>query len=304
MTFDTAIVGGGPAGLSAALQLGRARKQVVLLDGKPRRNARAEAVHGFLTRDGIAPDELRRVARLELAPYGTQFRDSPVRALAGEAGHFELTVDGSADVIRARSVVLALGMIDESLALPGFADLWGHSIFQCPFCHGWEIRGQAFGILAPIGIPAPMLVHYAVMIRSWTDDLIVFTDGVACDAETAATLSGYRIGVESRKIAALEAGESAHELAAVLLDDGTRIARRAIFTRPPQRQTELVQSLGLELDDMGMVKVDDWQRTSRSGVYAAGDLCTPAQSAIFAAAAGARAGGALVHELTAHALRA
>ena len=294
MLYDTAILGGGPAGLAAALNLGRARKRVLLLDGGPRRNAAAVHVHGFVTRDGVTPNDFRALARAELAPYGTEFRDQRVTALDGEAGQLVLQAGGE---IRARSVLLALGMVDETLPIPGFDRFWGHSIFQCPFCHGWEIKEQPFGVYLPPGSPAAMLAHYAVMISSWSDDVVAFASGIDLDAESRGKLEARGIRIEPRPIVALE-GEGT-QLETVVVEGGERIRRHALFCRPPQRQTALVASLGLALDPMGYVVVDDFMRTSRAGIYAAGDLVTPMQAAINAAALAARACGALVHELTA-----
>ena len=138
-TYDVLVVGGGPAGLAAALTLGRARKRVLLTDSGPRRNAAATHVYNFLTRDGTPPDEMRRVAREQLAHYpNVAVRDVGVRAITGEKGAFAITLDD--DRVIARRVVLATGMIDEPIAIDGFTALWGRSIFQCPYCHGWRHR--------------------------------------------------------------------------------------------------------------------------------------------------------------------
>jgi thioredoxin reductase len=145
--YDVAILGGGPAGLSAALALGRARRRVLLCDGGPRRNAAATHLHNFVTRDGIPPSEFRDIARDQLAPYSSvEVQDLQVESIAGQEDEFLLTT--TAGQREARRVLLCTGMIDEGVDLPGFHEAWGTSIFQCPYCHGWEVRDRRWGYLA------------------------------------------------------------------------------------------------------------------------------------------------------------
>jgi thioredoxin reductase len=293
MQYDAAIVGGGPAGLSAALNLGRARKRVILFDGAPRRNAAAEHVYGFVTRDGVAPNDFRALARAELAPYGTVFHDEPLAAITGESGHFTL---GS---VTAKVVVLALGMVDVMLPIPGFAEAWGQRIFVCPFCHGYEVRETGFGVLATPALPPAMLAFYTRSLRAWTDDVTLFSGGADL-GDDAADLARIGLPVETAPVQRIEShGDGLR----VHLEGGRSVDRRVLFAHPGQRQTDLVTSLGLELDSTGYLAVSPMMATSRAGIFAAGDLITMRQNAVGAAAAGAMAGAMAAHELTAAALR-
>jgi thioredoxin reductase len=292
MTYDVIIVGGGPAGLSAALTLGRARKRVLLCDSGPPRNAAAVHVQGFLTRDGTPPAELRRIAREQLRPYASvEVRDVRVEEIGGERGAFTARLaDGS---VEARRVLLCTGMIDELPDLEGFRALWGKSIFQCPYCHGWEARDRGFGWLAP----SVELLDFALMLRGWTSDVVALTDGrFPVPAEVRARLHGAGVRIEERRIIRLVASDD--RLERIELAEGEPLRRDVLFARPPQRQVPLVQSLGLELDAAGFVRVDDAHReTSRPGIHAAGDQQMGAQAAMTAAASGMLTAAMLNHAL-------
>lgn len=297
MLYDVVIAGGGPAGLAAALNLGRARKRVLLCDAGPPRNAAADHMHGFVTRDGIPPAEFRRIGREQLAPYGVEVRNERVQQIEGERGRFRVELPTGS--VEARRVILCMGMIDEIPPLPGYRELWGKSIFQCPYCHGWEVRDRPFGFLSP----SPQMVDWALFLKGWSSDLAVFTDGrFEVPPELRARLSQANIRLEERRIRRLVSAEPSEgnepRLAAVEMDDGERVAREVLFARPTQRQTELVIRTGILLDEGGFVRTDDKKQTSRPGIYAAGDLTTMLQGALLAAAAGVLAAGALNHELT------
>lgn len=292
MSFDVVIVGGGPAGLSAALNLGRARRRVLLCDAGPRRNAAAEQIHGFVTRDGTTPRDFRRMGRQQLEPYASvDARDVHVEEIRGERGAFQVRL--ATGNVEARRILLCTGMVDELPDIDGFRELWGHSIFQCPYCHGWEAQNRKFGFLAP-GVD---LFDFALLLRSWTSDVVVLTDGrYAVPTEAQMRLARAGVPIEERRIARLSGNEGRLEL--VELADRSSLHLDVLFVRPPQRQVALVQSLGLALDPGGYIQVDEHQ-TSIPGIYAAGDLITPRQSAILAAASGVHAAGTLNHELTA-----
>jgi len=293
MTFNVVIIGGGPAGLAAALALGRARRRVLLVDGGVRRNAAAERVHNFVTRDGTPPDEFRRIARQQLEAYASvEVRDARVEAIQGERGAFEVRLDTGS--VSARRILLCTGMVDELPALEGFRELWGQSIFQCPYCHGWEVRDQSFGVL----VERVELLEFAVLLRSWTGTVVALTNGAfAVPEPVRARLGAAGVAIDERPIRRLV--PRGDRLESIELDSGSPRRLDVLFARPPQRQVALVQSLGVALDDAGYVRVDDMLETSLPGVYAGGDLITPMQGAILAAASGTRAAAALNHALTA-----
>lgn len=296
---DVAIVGGGPAGLNAALMLGRSRKRVVLFDAGPPRNAAAEHVHGFLTRDGTPPAEMRRIAREQLVPYrSVTVRDARVEAIDVPAAGADraaqvFTVRAADGVVKARRILLTVGLVDDLPDLPGVRELWGKSLFICPYCHAWELQDQPFGYLAP----SAQWLEWTAFLKNWTRDLTVYTAGafeIPEEAREKLTRAGIRI--EERPITGLRADGG--KLAAITLADGAEAPCAALFMRPSQRQTPLVASLGLALDEMGFVKVDEMKQTSVRGIFAAGDLTTMMQGALLAAAAGVTAAATVNHALT------
>lgn len=292
---DVVIIGGGPAGLSAALMLGRARKQVLVCDGGSPRNSAAEGIHGFVTRDGIPPKEFRRIAREQLAPYGVDvLSDTRVTAVERLASGFRVMLAGGR-AVECRRVLLATGMVDEPPDLPGYRELWGHSIFQCPYCHGWEVKARPWGLLAS----GEHSLDFSLFLTGWSRDLVLFTHGLLdVPAEQRQRLERAGVRLEPRRIRRLvaSAGPGAH-LEAVELEDGTRVAREVLFAHPPQRQTEVVQRLGVALDEQGFVRVNEHLETSIPGVHAAGDLTTRLQGASMAASAGTVAGAMMNHAL-------
>jgi len=293
MHYDVVIAGGGPAGLAAALTLGRARKRVLLCDAGPPRNAAAVHVYNFVTRDGVTPAEFRRVGREQLEPYsGVETRNVHVEEIRGVCDEFEVRLTMGS--VHARRILLCTGMIDELPDIDGFSGLWGKAIFACPYCHAWEIQDRRFGYLAA-KVDA---LSSGLLLRGWTSDVVVLTDGkFDVPAETSALLAGSGVRLEERPIVRLvQRGE---HLDRIDFDDGAPLHCDALFAHPRQRQVELVRSLGLALDQAGYVQVDDVRReTSIPGIYAGGDLVTPSQSAINAAASGTQAAGKLNHALT------
>ncbi|WP_224245405.1 NAD(P)/FAD-dependent oxidoreductase [Hyalangium gracile] len=292
MAYDVVIVGGGPAGLAAALMFGRARKRALLCDAGSPRNAAAEHIHSFVTRDGTPPAEFRRIAREQLRPYASvEVRDTRVDTIEKQGERFAVRL--GSETVSARRVLLCSGLVDELPPLPGLRDLWGKSVFVCPYCHGWEVRDRAFGYL----VPAAQWLEWALFLKSWTKDVIAFTDGafpVPAEAREKFERAGVRI--EERRVIGLRSnGEG---LAAVQLEGGSEVARDVLFIRSPQRQTALVASLGLELDEQGFVRVDAHYQTSVSGIHAAGDLTTLLQGALAAANAGTTAAAMMNHALT------
>lgn len=295
---DVVVVGGGPAGLSAALVLGRACKKVLLCDAGPRRNAKAEHIHGFVTRDGTPPAEFRSIAREQLGPYDVAIREQRVMAIAPGDDGFRVTLEGGSEV-RAQRIVLAMGVADEPLDVPGMREAWGHSVFQCPHCHGWERRGRTWGVL----IPSAAMADSALMFTGWTSNVVAFTHGafeVPGDVQRRLAEAGMKLETQPVRRLVVEPGGG---LRGIELLDGSFTPLDVLFTMPKQHQPALVKELGLALTDAGYVRVNEQQETSVPGIFAAGDITTPAQAALVAAAAGAMAGWMLTHGLNLHGKR-
>jgi thioredoxin reductase len=268
MRYDVIVIGGGAAGLSAALVLGRALRQVAVVDGGAPRNAPAAHMHGYLSRDGLPPAELLRLGREEAAGYGVEFVRGDVVAV--DEG-FTVELAGG-DVLHARRLLVATGATDELPPIPGLAERWGRDVLHCPYCHGWEVRDQPLGVLGSL--------EHALLIRQWTDDLVFFPHTSALDEADA---HGLRVVPgEVRRLVVED-----DRLRGVELADGTVVERDALFLRPPLRPR--LVGLDLELDELGFVRVDRTGRTSVPGVWAAGNVANPRAQVITAAGEGSAA---------------
>lgn len=293
--FDCLIVGGGVAGMSAALSLGRARRRVLLSAGGPPRNAPASHSHNFFTRDGTPPLELLAIAREQLTPYETvAVQDTMVESIRPSGGErFEAKLANGREIV-ARVVILATGVRDDLDSLPGLKPLWGHSAFACPFCHGWECRDRPWAVV----VENEHSVAMVKMARSWTSKLAVLGNGsFEPDAHLSARMKALSIPFYQAKVVALEGRGG--ELAKVVLSDGTSIEAEALLYRPPHTQRSgLAVSLGCELDGMGYIKTTQpFGTTSVKGVFAVGDAVTPLHSVAAASASGSKAGGGVQHLL-------
>lgn len=291
--IDVAVVGGGPAGLSARLALGRARRRVTIFDGGVRRNLLARHLHNFVTQDGITPAEFRRTAVEQLRQYPTVVhREALVQKIVPCGAHFEVVTGG--ELTYAKRILLCPGMIDEPMPIEGFARAWGHAIFQCPYCHGFEHRDQRWGYV----MQSPESLDFALQLRSWTEAVTIFVgEGVALVGESERRLLSRGFRIERRPILELALrGQDTGPLD-VTLADGAVVQCDVLFAHPKQSLVPLVRELGLALDEQGFVAIDAHMQTSMSGVYAAGDSTTRMQAAIFAAAAGTRAAVVMHHEL-------
>ena len=281
---DLLVIGGGPAGLAAALCLGRARRSVLVIDAAAPRHAVAEGVHNFLTREGMPPAQLRVVAWEQMREYPTVRRHAgTVVALErrGDDRWIATTDDGESLV--AQAVLLATGVVDQHPDIRGYDALWGRSIFHCPYCHGWEVREQPLAVLGS----GPALAEFAPLLASWSDDVVVCTNGASLDPDTEQALATHDIALRPEPIAELEARDGV--LDAIRFEDGTRLARHALFVIAAPRLPDLVAGLQLELEQRGFVRVDEDGATSMPGLFAAGDLTSRRHQVIEAAAQGLRA---------------
>jgi len=281
MQYDVIIVGGGPAGLSAATILGRARRRVVIFDDGKYRNEASRAVHGFLTRDGIHPAELRRIAREQLTRYDVEYRCLHINAARIVDAGFEVTLeDGS--VLQSRKLLLATGVTDLIPDVEGMHRFYGAGVFHCPYCDGWELRDRP---LAAFGRSAAGL---AASLKTWSDNVILCTDGpIALKPEEGQRLDRLRIPVYRQKIARLEGGDALDQ---IVFTDGVVVPCRGIFFNTGQRQRcDLAATLGCAFTKKGAVRTGKLEGTNVRGLFVAGDASKDVQFAVVAAAEGAKA---------------
>lgn len=305
--YDTVVVGGSWAGLSAAIQLARARRRVLVVDAGLPRNRFAHAAHGFLGQDGRSPATIMDTARSQVLAYPTaEFRHDEVthaRAVVGTRGddplgpiEFEIAL-GSREVVRARRIVLATGIVDELPDLPGLRERWGTTVVHCPYCHGYEVRDRRLGVLA-VGAHS---VHIALLLPDWSADVTLFTNrAVALTPEHRDALAARGVRVDERLVVAL-VGDApvgvTSTLAGLNLEGGDIVALDALFTMPVRTRpgSPLAAQLGCAVDygPFGAVlRVDARKATTVAGVYAAGDAANMAWNATTASADGVMAGAA------------
>ncbi|MFC7359799.1 NAD(P)/FAD-dependent oxidoreductase [Nocardioides astragali] len=291
--IDVAIVGGGAAGLSAALVLSRARRRVVVLDDGTPRNAPASHMHGYLSRDGMPPSELLALGRDEVSHYDGQVVNSVVTDVVPDGTDgFWVLLDGG-DRIRARRLLVTTGLKDELPDIPGLANRWARDVLHCPYCHGHEVRDQQLGVIGG----SPGAVRYAQIVRQWTDDLVYFTPPGLLTAAERSGLVARAIGIVEGTIERLMVGED-DRLSGVAVADGSVVPRDALFV-PPRfvPRSQLLAHLGCATDDDGWVTADSTGRTSVAGVWAAGNVIDPRAQVITAAGAGSAAAIAINADL-------
>jgi thioredoxin reductase len=311
-TYDVVIVGGGAAGLSAALVLGRARRRVLVIDAGSPRNVPAAHMQGFLSRDGMAPSELLAVGREEVARYGVELVDGTVTRLEQIGGGdlcrpFEVSYRvhlARGSVVNGRRLLVTTGVRDDIPDLPGVRERWGRDLLHCPYCHGWEVRDEPLGVLGT----TPDSVQHALLIRQWSPDVTFFAHTYDLPDSERRQLHARGIAVVAGEVARLVVADD--RLTGVELADGRFVARSAVFVRPGihPHPDGLLADLGCHLDDSGFVSTDGTGRTSNVGVWAAGNVADPRAQVITAAGAGSAAAIAinndLVHADTDRAVRA
>ncbi|WP_326839320.1 MULTISPECIES: NAD(P)/FAD-dependent oxidoreductase [unclassified Rhodococcus (in: high G+C Gram-positive bacteria)] len=273
------VIGGGAAGLNAGLMLARARRSVVVLDAGAPRNAPAAGVHGLLARDGVPPAELLDRGRDEVRGYGGDVLHADVTAVTRREGGFEVTLsDGR--VPRARRLLVTIGLVDELPDVPGLRARWGRDVLHCPYCHGWEVRDGAIGVLAS----GPMSVHQALLFRQWSADVTYFTHTApAPAAEQAEQLVARGVRVVDGEVAAVEIVDD--RLTGVRLSNGRTIAREALVVAPRMvARAGFLAALGLRAVEhpAGVgeyIPADASGRTDVPGVWVAGSVTDPAAAA-------------------------
>lgn len=298
-TYEVIVIGGGAAGLSAALVLGRARRHTLVVDAGEPRNAPAAHMQGYLTRDGMPPAEFLATGREEIARYGVELvRDRAVDVSRGRGdGDFAVEL-ASGRTVRARRLIVATGLRDEMPDVPGVAERFGTDVLHCPYCHGWEVRDRAFGVLAT----TPLSAHQAIMVSQWSKDVTFFLHEVAesdLTDDDVRRLAAAGVKVVPGRVAELTVDDD--RLTGVRLADGTPHAREVLFVAPrPVPQTGLLEKLGAELHETPFGSypvVDATGLTSVPGVWAAGNAMGFSEQVINAASAGYRAAATLNGEL-------
>ncbi len=292
--YDVIIVGAGPAGLNAAQILGRCRRTVLICDhGRPR-NAASRALHGYLTRDGIDPREFRAIGRQELRRYETvELRDvAATDAQCEPSGQFRVTLADGA-VVRSRKLLVATGVCDNLPDIPGLQEMYGRSVFHCPYCDAWEIRDQPIAIYGK----GQRGVGLALELTPWSRDLVLCTDGPGeMDDDDRARLARNGVAIREERVVSLEGRDGILER--VLFSGGGPLPRRAMFFTAGQLQrSELAIRLGCEFNDKGTVRTGKYESTHLSGLYVAGDASRAVQWVIVAAAEGAEAAFAINTDL-------
>jgi thioredoxin reductase len=287
--YDVVIVGGGAAGLSAALVLGRARRRVAVIDAGAPRNAPAAHMHGYLTRDGMSPADLLATGRSEVTGYGVEIVEDSVASI--DPG-FAVRCGGGR-VLTARRILVATGVTDEIPDLPGVRERWGRDLLHCPYCHGWEVRDQPLGVLGS----NPGSILHAQLVRQWSGDVIYFAHTQAPTPAEASELGARGIDVVHGDVVRLVVEDD--RLTGVELADGQVIARTAVFVRPAitPHPDDLLATLGCDLDETGFAIVDAAGRTSVPGVWGAGNAVDPRAQVITAAGAGSAAAIAINADL-------
>ncbi len=295
MIYDCAIIGGGPAGMNAALVLGRARRSVILFDDNKPRNAVTLHSHGFITRDGISPSEFRAIGQQELRRYpSVEMHSARIETVTKQEAIFELVAD-SGERFEAANIMLATGLQETLPTVDGIYDYYGKSLFNCPYCDGWEMRDKPLVIIAENQVIA---FHVAKVLYNWSHDIVVCTNGKrGLNEEQKAFFLKYGIGLVEEKITALVG--QAGQLERIVFEHHQDIKRTGGLVGVQWKQsTTIGQDLGCEVNTMGGIAIDDLGRTNIKGVYAAGDTSTiMGAQLVVAAASGSKAAAGLNTDL-------
>ncbi len=293
--YEALIIGGGPSGLTAGMTLGRLSRSVLLCDDNKPRNYPSTHVNNFPSRDGIHPEEWRKATRKDLEKYNTVETKAATVLSVERSGDIFSAKLSTGETVKARKIILAYGVVDTLPKIPGFKELWGKSIFHCPYCHGYEVRGSKLGFVTN----HPMAFHGLPMIYDLASELTFFTNGKAVySQEQLGLLKQKKVEVIETKIQKLE--YSGEALKSVVLEDGRSVSLPHLFffpNEPFRMKSQIGESLGCERNDFGFYKVNERNGTNVPGVYACGDNMSMAHSVLLAAASGVTAGANIVWEL-------
>jgi thioredoxin reductase len=286
--FDVVVIGGGPAGLNAALVLARAQRSVAVIDAGAPRNAPAAHMHGFISRDGTSPRDLLVAGRAEVSGYGGALIDDTVVGI--DPGFTVRLATGTE--LRARQLIVATGLRDEVPDIPGVRERWGRDLLHCPYCHGYEVRDQPLGVLGGTA----EAVQHALLIRQWSADVVLFPHTDSVTPNDRELLNARGVQVVEGEVARLVVDDD--QLRGIELVTGAAIPRAAVFVRPRFiPNTELLTALGCGLDESGWVIHDAAGRTDVPGVWVAGNAADPRAQVITAAGQGSATAIAVNAEL-------
>jgi len=289
---DVVVIGGGAAGLSAALVLARARRGVLVVDAGSPRNAPAAHMHGFLSRDGFPPAELLTVARDEVAGYGATIVTGTITDVQPDGGAGYRVVMSGGQRVATRRLLVATGLRDELPDIPGLADRWARDVLHCPYCHGYEVRDRRLAVLGW----SPEAVKYTHIVRQWSDDVVLIVAPSTLSATDRDQLAARSVGIVEGSVTRIVVEDD--RLSGVEVDGERVIARDAVFV-PPRfvPNNDLLAALGCQLDDGGWAVADRTGRTSVAGVWVAGNVANPRAQVITAAGEGSAAAIAINADL-------
>jgi thioredoxin reductase len=290
--YDVIIVGAGPAGLSAGLILGRCRRRVLICDSGEYRNAASHSMHGFLSRDGMQPGEFLRVGREQLEPYGVEVRNVKVTDARRSETGFDITLNNEKHEV-CKKLLLATGVIDRIPPVKGIEDLYGRSVFHCPYCDGWELRDQPLAVYGR----AQKGLDLALALTTWSGDVVLCTDGRSwLSGDDMRLLTRRGINVNEERIDRLEGHDGILER--IVFKTGASLPRRGLFLSTGMEQrSDLPARLGCSFSKKGGVKTFKLEESRVPGLYVAGDASRDVQLVIVAAAEGAKAAFSINAEL-------
>lgn len=290
--IDVAVVGGGPAGMAAALVAGRGKKEVVLFDEEMPRNRVTHEAHAYLTRDGISPAAFREAGRKDLEKYPTIFieKERIASIEKTEEGTFEL-VKQSGETLRTKRVILATGLKESLPEVPGIHSYYGQSVFSCPFCDGWEMRDRPLVVF----LQTNQAFHLVKLLKNWSNEITVATNGAhVLDEEQKALLKRNGVGLREEPVKEIKGRDG--QIESVVFESGEEVVVSGGFCEINlEDATPFVSQLGIELNDRGFVETDQLGRTNVAGVFAAGESTGPSQL-IVSASQGHMAGAGIVFE--------